>query len=130
MGVRDPGQAQSLHRRHADGRRDESLLARAIGKVHALSGGAAVSWCADGWGAYKEAFRRAYSSPLKTGRVGRPPLVVPEGLYLTQTIKHRDERGRLVEVERVATIGTAAAEHPGRCTSSDSMECSGTVWWP
>jgi hypothetical protein len=34
---------------------------------------------------------------------------VPEGLSLTQTIKHRDERGRLLKVERRTTIGTAAA---------------------
>jgi hypothetical protein len=47
--------------------------------------------------------------PVRTGRVGRPPPRVPEGLSLTQTIKHRDERGRLLEVERRTTIGTAAA---------------------
>lgn len=97
---------------HASGRRNESLLDAAIGKVHARSGGAPLPWYADGWGAYKEAIRRAYRYPLRTGRVGRPPLVVPEGLSLTQTIKHRDERGRLVEVEKVATIGTATVEHP------------------
>lgn len=97
---------------HASGRRNESLLDEAIGKVHARSGGQPVAWCSDGWGAYKEAIRRAYRYPLRTGRVGRPPLVVSERLSLTQTIKHRDERGRLIEVEKVATIGTAAVEHP------------------
>ncbi len=95
---------------HASGRRDESLLDAAIGKVHARSGGQPVAWCADGWGAYKEAIRHAYRYPLKTGRVGRPPLIVDEGLSLTQTIKHRDKRGRLLEVERVATIGTAVPQ--------------------
>jgi len=30
---------------------------------------------------------------------------VPEGLSLTQTIKHRDEHGQLLSVERRATIG-------------------------
>ena len=49
---------------------------------------------------------------MRTGRVGRPPLRVPEGLSLTQTIKHRDERGRLLEVERRTTIGTAAVRQP------------------
>lgn len=95
---------------HASGRRDESLLDAAIVKVHARSGGQPVAWCSDGWGAYKEAIRRAYRKPLRTGRVGRPPLVVDEGLSLTQTIKHRDKRGRLLEVERVATIGTAVPQ--------------------
>jgi hypothetical protein len=46
--------------------------------------------------------------PLRTGRRGRPPLVVPEGVSLTQTIKHRDEHGQLLSVEIRATIGAAA----------------------
>jgi hypothetical protein len=35
-------------------------------------------------------------------------LVVPEGLSLTQTTKHRDKRGRLLEIERRAAIGLEA----------------------
>jgi hypothetical protein len=35
---------------------------------------------------------RAYRQPLRTGKRGRPALVVPETLTLTQTVKHRDER--------------------------------------
>jgi IS1 family transposase len=94
---------------HASGRRDQNLVDEAITKVHARSGGQPVAWCSDGWQAYTEAIWRAYRRPVRTGRVGRPPLRVPEGLSLTQTIKHRDERGRLLEVERRTTIGTAAA---------------------
>jgi hypothetical protein len=44
------------------------------------------------------------------GRRGRPPLVVPEGVSLTQTIKHSDEHGQLLSVEIRATIGAAGAE--------------------
>jgi hypothetical protein len=33
-------------------------------------------------------------------------LVVPQTLSLTQTVKHRDERGRLLSVEVRATLGT------------------------
>ena len=94
---------------HASGRRDQNLVDEAITKVHARSGGQPVAWCSDGWRAYTEAIWRAYRRPVRTGRVGRPPLRVPEGLSLTQTINHRDERGRLLEVERRTTIGTAAA---------------------
>lgn len=65
-----------------------------------------MAWCSDGWRPYKEAITHAYRQPLKTGRPGRPPLVVPEGLSLTQTIKHRDQRGRLLWTETRATIGT------------------------
>ena len=95
---------------HASGRRQEALAAEAITKAHARSRGQPVSWCSDGWGAYPKAIRRAYRRPVKTGRRGRPPLVVPEGVSLTQTIKHRDEHGRLLSVEIRPTIGAAAAE--------------------
>lgn len=92
---------------HGSGRRDQSLVDEAVAKVHARSGGQPVAWCSDGWRAYPEAIRRAYRRPVRTGRPGRPPLLVPEGLSLTQSIKHRDKRGRLLEVERRATIGIA-----------------------
>lgn len=95
---------------HGSGRRDQSLVEETIEKVHASSGSQPMAWCSDGWRAYPEAIRRAYREPLRTGRVGRPPLVVPEGLSLTQTIKHRDKHGRSLEVERRATIGAAARQ--------------------
>lgn len=98
---------------HASGRRDEALASEAIAKVHARSEGRPVEWCSDGWRAYPEAIRRAYRQPVRTGRRGRPPLVVPEGVSLTQTIKHRDEHGRLLSVEIRATIGaTEEVEQP------------------
>ncbi len=96
---------------HASGRREEALATEAIRKVHARSRGRPVPWCSDGWRAYPKAIRRVYRRPVRTGRRGRPPLVVPEGLSLTQTIKHRDKRGRLSGVEVRATIG-AAVERP------------------
>ena len=97
---------------HASGRRDEALVAEAITKAHARSWGQPVSWCSDGWRAYPKAIRQAYREPVRTGRRGRPPLVVPEGVSLTQTIKHRDEHGRLLSVEIRATIGATEMEQP------------------
>ena len=97
---------------HAGGRRDEALATEAIRKAHARSRGQPVSWCSDGWRAYPKAITRVYRRPVRTGRRGRPPLRVPEGLSLTQTIKHRDERGRLSSIETRATIGTAPPEQP------------------
>jgi hypothetical protein len=49
---------------------------------------------------------------VRTGRRGRPSLVVPEGVSLTQTIKHRDEHGRLLSVEIRATVGTTEVKQP------------------
>jgi hypothetical protein len=93
----------------SSGRRDEALVAEAITKAHARSRGQPVSWCSDGWQAYPKAITKAYREPVRTGRRGRPPLVVPEGVSLTQTIKHRDEHGRLLNVEIRATIGASAS---------------------
>ncbi len=97
---------------HASGRlgREEALAAEAITKAHARSRGRPASWCSDGWRAYPKAITRAYRRPVRTGRRGRPPLRVPEGVSLTQTIKHRDEHGRPLGVEVRPTIGAAAAE--------------------
>jgi IS1 family transposase len=98
---------------HASGRRTEALAAEAIRKVHARSRGQPVGWCSDdGWQAYPKAITKAYREPVRTGRRGRPPLVVPEGVSLTQTIKHRDEHGRLLSVETRASIGAAPMEQP------------------
>jgi IS1 family transposase len=97
---------------HASGRREEALAAEAIRKAHARSRGQPVGWCSDGWRAYPKAIRQAYRQPVRTGRRGRPPLRVPAGVSLTQTIKHRDERGRLLSVEIRATVGAAQVEQP------------------
>lgn len=97
---------------HASGRRTEALAAEAIGKAHARSRGQPVGWCSDGWRAYPKAITQAYREPVRTGRRGRPPLVVPEGVSLTQTIKHRDEHGLLLSVEIRATIGAREVEQP------------------
>jgi hypothetical protein len=49
---------------------------------------------------------RAYRQPqTRIGRGGRPRLIVPETLSLTQTIKHHDVHGRLLSVEIRATLG-------------------------
>jgi hypothetical protein len=42
---------------------------------------------------------------VPTGKRGRPPLLVPETITLTQTVKHRDEHGRLLCVEIRAALG-------------------------
>lgn len=71
-----------------------------------------LTWYSDGWRGYRAILMRAYRQPLRTGRRGRPRLVVPPTVRLTQTVKHRDVRGRLQSVEVVAALGTLA-EVPG-----------------
>jgi IS1 family transposase len=98
---------------HATGPRVGELAERAIGLAHARSGGRPVAWCGDGWQPYADIIRRLYRRPVRTGKRGRPPLRVPAGARLTQTIKRRSRRGRLARVETRATIGPALAQpHP------------------
>ncbi len=65
-------------------------------------------WCSDGWRGYEAILRRAYRQPVRSGQRGRPRLVVPADVRLTQTIKHRDEHGKLLSVEIRAALGEVA----------------------
>ena len=98
---------------HAAGPRAGDLAAQTIGRARARSGGRPLSWIGDGWQPYRRLLERAYRRPVHTGRRGRPPLQVPAGVRLTQAVKRRDRRGRLVRVEVRAAIGAPAAQpHP------------------
>ena len=48
---------------------------------------------------------RAYRQRHLTGKRGRPAWVVPATVTLTQTVKHRNEHGRLLSVEIRAALG-------------------------
>jgi IS1 family transposase len=95
---------------HASGRRDAALATALVARTHARTGGRPLGWCTDGWEYYRPALTRVYRRPVRTGRPGRPPLRVPPALRLTQTIKHRDRRGRLLRVETRATFGAPIAD--------------------
>ena len=95
---------------HATGPRDEALLTAAVQQAHARSAGRPVAWCSDGWGPYPTVIARTYRRPVHTGKRGRPPLRVPAGVALTQTVKRRDRRGRVVRVETRATLGAPVAQ--------------------
>jgi IS1 family transposase len=98
---------------HAAGPRAGGLAERAIARVRARTGGRALAWVGDGWQPYRRLIERAYRRPARTGRPGRPPLRVPAGVRLTQAVKRRDGRGRLVRVEVRAALGPAVAQpHP------------------
>jgi IS1 family transposase len=95
---------------HASGPRDEALAETAVRQTQARSAGQALAWCSDGWRPYPSVIRRVYRQPVRTGRRGRPALRLPEGVALTQTIKHRDVHGHLVRVETRAAFGAPVAQ--------------------
>ena len=73
----------------ATGRRGSDLVERAVTLTVTRTQGQSLTWCSDGWRGYAAILRRAYCQPLRSGKLGRPPLVVPADVRLTQTIKHR-----------------------------------------
>jgi hypothetical protein len=89
----------------ATGRIGDDLVERAVTLTVTRTQGHSLTWCSDGWRGYAAILRRAYRQPVHSGQRGRPPLVVPADVRLTQTIKHRDEHGKLLSVEIRAVLG-------------------------
>ncbi len=85
----------------------EDLVERAVTSTVERTHQRPLSWFSDGWQGYRSILMRAYRKPVRTGKRGRPALVVPETLTLTQTVKHRDGHGRLLSVEIRAALGVS-----------------------
>ena len=98
----------------ATGPLNEDLIERAVTTTVARTQQRELHWFSDGWHGYRSILVRAYRKRVLTGKRGRPALVVPETLTLTQTVKHRDAHGRLLSVEIRAALGAG-------------MEAAGTV---
>jgi len=89
----------------ATGPLSEDLIERAVTSTVQRTHQRSLAWFSDGWHGYRGILERAYRKPVPTGKRGRPRLVVPETVSLTQTVKHRDEHGRLLSVETRAALG-------------------------
>jgi hypothetical protein len=84
---------------------NEDLIERAVTTTVARTQQRELHWWSSGWHGYRSILVRAYRKRALTGKRGRPALVVPETLTLTQTVKHRDAHGRLLSVEVRAALG-------------------------
>ena len=88
----------------ASGLVSEGLIQRAVTSAVERTHQRPLCWFSDGWQSYQHILMQAYRL---TGKRGRPRLVVPDTLSLTQTVKHRDEHGRLLSVEIRAALGAS-----------------------
>jgi len=88
--------------------RDGALIHVLLTRVRACGATAAALLCTDGLASYATQARRAFREAVRTGRGGRPRLVLPAGVLLAQAVKRRTKR-RVVGVERRIVRGTAAA---------------------
>jgi transposase-like protein len=88
--------------------RDGALIRRLVERVRACTRRLDILVCVDGLSSYVTAFRCAFRVPVRTGRRGRPRLVLPDGFLLGQVVKQYTQR-RVTSVVQRVKHGTAAA---------------------
>jgi transposase-like protein len=88
--------------------RDLVLITSLVWMVRRCARTLAMLVCVDGLASYVTACRRVFRQPVRTGRRGRPRLMLEPGLLLGQLIKRYVQR-RVVSVERRVVRGTEAA---------------------
>jgi transposase-like protein len=85
-------------------RLDRDLIRALLSRVRACGLVRGVLLCTDGLAGYPKAAIHLFREPLRTGRVGRPRLILPEGVMIAQAIKRYAKR-RVVGVIRRVVIG-------------------------
>jgi transposase-like protein len=88
-------------------RRDRTLIETLAQKVKACAAFGAILLATDGLASYVSAWRRAFRTPVYTGKRGRPALLAWPQVVIGQVIKRHRAR-RLVEVEARLVQGTSA----------------------
>ena len=87
--------------------RDLPLITRLVQRVRACAATPAILVCVDGLASYVTAFLKVFRQPIRTGRRGRPRLVLPDGFQFAQVVKHSAKR-HVVGVTRRVVHGTLA----------------------
>ena len=89
-------------------RRERGLIRTLLEGVRACGSFDALLLCTDGLSSYPKQALSVLREPLRTGRRGRPRLLLPEGLMVAQAIK-RYARRRVIGVVRRVVRGTEEA---------------------
>jgi hypothetical protein len=92
--------------------RDLRLITTLVQMVRACARTLAILVCVDGLASYVTACLRVFRYPVRTGRCGRPQLVVEQGLLVGQVVK-RYLRRRVVRESEKATAGVLSATQSG-----------------
>jgi len=87
--------------------RDLPLITRLVQRVLAGAATRAILVCVDGLASYVTAVPQVFRQPIRTGRRGRPRLVLPDGFQLAQVVKHSARR-HVIGVTRRVVHGTLA----------------------
>jgi len=89
-------------------KRDMELISSLVRKVRACGKELAILVCVDGLASYVTAFLNVFREPVRTGKRGRPRLLVAQGLLLGQVVKRYAHR-HMVEVSQRAVRGSLEA---------------------
>jgi len=89
-------------------RRDLGLITTLVQLIRPCGRSLAILVCVDGLASYVTAFLRVFRHPVRTGRRGRPRLVLEAGLLVGQVVKRYVQR-RVTRVEQRVVRGTAQA---------------------
>jgi len=81
---------------------DRELVRSLLSRVRACGSVAAVLLCTDALASYPKEALRLFREALRTGRAGRPRLVLPEGVMVARAIKRYAKRRVKEVVRRVA----------------------------
>lgn len=116
----------------ASGQQGNALIRAALTQTAARSGYRGLRYVCDGWQSYPTLVRRLYQQPFHAGRPGRPRLVLPDDLAVTQTRKVRQRPGgRIIRVSQHTPIGQPVpgpgTVHLERCNGvlRDRLACLG-----
>ncbi len=88
--------------------RDRQLIRTLLWQVKACGSVARILLCTDGLACYAKQALLIFREALRTGRVGRPQLILPDGVMIAR-VKKRYARRRVVEVLREVVRGAEAA---------------------
>jgi hypothetical protein len=88
--------------------RDRWLIRALLWRIRECGSVAQILFCTDGLACYAKQALLNFREASRTGRVGRPRLILPEGVMVGRA-KKRYERRRVVEVVREVARGAEAA---------------------
>src|SRR5215212_8727663 len=90
--------------------RDERLLTPVLTQVRAAGRGQAILFAVDGLASYPTTILKVFRDPERTGRRGRPRLIVWADLHIVQVVKHRSGKTVTAITRRVAYGSGHAAQ--------------------
>ncbi|MCA1598469.1 MAG: hypothetical protein LC769_05520 [Chloroflexi bacterium] len=96
--------------------RDTALIGALVQRVRRSALSTAILVCVDGLASYASAFPAAFRYAIRTGRRGRPRLVLAAGFHLAQVVKRYTQR-RVASVTQRVVHGTMAAIMAVRCAT-------------